>query len=215
MTFILGHRVSSKEFPKSSIEEFKSLINLDLDGFKLEVQPTRDAVCIVASDEDLNAIGDRGVLRSMKFSELPRLKNGEPFPRLLDLLELPAKLVNIELKGEPGWKNALSAVEASDSLERVIFSSAEHSEILQLWAVCPQARCSFIWESDEADALTEEEIFDLPKSLLLHIPLYSVSIRPDFWKQFAERIVLWGAESREQITSLGFEPYVCIYSQQT
>jgi glycerophosphoryl diester phosphodiesterase len=182
-----------------------------MDGFKLDVQTTRDAVCVVVSDDELShATSGQGFLRRIKFSELPRLKNGEPIPRLLEVLELPAKLINIELKGEPGWKNALAAVEASDCLGRVIFSSAEHSEILQLWAACPQARCGFIWETDESDALTSEEIFDLPKSLLLHIPLCSVGKRPDFWKQFAGRLVVWGAVSREHVASLGLEPHVCI-----
>jgi len=211
MTFLLGHRVSSKDYPESSIDGFKSLLSLGLDGFKLDVQPTRDSICVVVGNEGLmHAREGQEILRRMKYSELPRLKNDEPNPRLLDVLEIPAKLINVELKGEPGWKNALAAAEASDSLGRVIFSSSEHSEVLQLWAACPQARCGFIWEADEADVITEEEISSLPKSLLLHIPLCSVSGRSDFWKQFADRLVVWGIESREHLVSLGFEPHVWI-----
>jgi glycerophosphoryl diester phosphodiesterase len=134
------------------------------------------------------------------------MNNGEAIPRLSDALELEASIINIELIGEPGWKNVLAAVESHEALKRVIFSSAEHSEILQLWAACPHARCGFIWEADEADELTQEEINDLPKALLLHIPMCSISKRPDFWKQFAKRIVVLGVSDRGQVASLGFEP---------
>ena len=74
-------------------------------------------------------------------------------PRLVEVLALPARLVNVELKGEPGWKQALAAVEAAGALDRVLFSSFEHSEVFQLWSACHEARCGLLWEEDEAAGL--------------------------------------------------------------
>jgi len=185
---------------ENSLDAFRAALEAGMDGFYLGVQPTRDAVCVVASDS---------ASRSMKYNELPRLKNGEAVSKLMDVLEFPAKLSVIELMGEPGWKNALAAVEAQDSLGRVIFSSLEHSEILQLWAACPRARCGFVWEEDEAGAITEEEVSDLPEALLLHVPINSIHKRADFWKKYANRLAVWGVTDYEHIKSIGFDPFAC------
>ncbi|HJW09789.1 MAG TPA: hypothetical protein VJ483_09155, partial [Holophagaceae bacterium] len=151
-----------------------------------------------------------GVLRQMKSAELPKLKNGEPVPRLSDVLELPAKLINVELKGEPGWKQALAAVEGSEALDRVLFSSFEHSEVLQLWAACEEARCGFLWEHEEALEITEEELAELPVQLMLHPPLSAVRARPHVWRPYAERLVLWGMKTPKEAADLGFEPAILI-----
>jgi glycerophosphoryl diester phosphodiesterase len=182
-----------------------------MDGFCVCVQPTADAVCVVARDCDLApAASGGGVLRRMKFGELPTLKNGEPVPKLSDALEIDAMVISIELVGEPGWKNALAAVEAGGLIDRVVFSSLEHSEVLQLWAACPQAKCGFIWKEGEADSVTEQEISDLPEALLLFAPMASVRKRAGFWGGYAGRLVIWGAAGPGDVAALGFEPFLCI-----
>ena len=166
-----------------------------------------DAVCLAMYDLEMGRTTDGyGSPRKMKYGELPRLKNGETIPKLLDALELPAKHICIELVGEPGWKNALAAVEASDALGRVCFASAEHSEVLQLWAACPKARCGFIWSEVEADELSSDEISVLPANLHLHVPLNSLLKRKEFWVQQAKRLVAWTAGNRKDVELLGFDP---------
>ena len=182
-----------------------------MDGFCVCVQPTADAVCVAAHDRDFGGIA---ALRKTRFSDLPKLKDGGAFPRLSDALDIGAAIINVELVGEPGWKNALAAVEAHDSIHRVIFSSLEHSEILQLWAACPKAKCGFIWEAHEADAIEEEELSDLPNALLLFVPAVSIRARPGFWSKHAKRLVVYGLARREDAASLGFEPAGCIVERQ-
>jgi glycerophosphoryl diester phosphodiesterase len=208
---LLGHRGHSAQHPENSMEAFRAALAAGMDGFELDVQPTQDGVCMVLHDDDLARTAQgSGVLRRMKATELPKLKNGEEVPRLSDVLELPAKLINVELKGEPGWQQALAAVEASEVLGRVLFSSFEHSEILQLWAACPDARCGFLWETEEADDLTAEELGDLPSQLMLHLSLQAVAKRPEFWKPFASRIALWGLKTPKAADGLGFVPTILI-----
>lgn len=211
MSLQLGHRGLSAAHLENSMEAFRAALAAGLDGFELDVQPTLDGVCMVLHDDDLARTAEGGgVLRRMKSAELPRLRNGEEVPRLSDALELPARLINVELKGEPGWQQALAAVEASGALGRVLFSSFEHSEVLQLWAACPEARCGFLWETEEADALTGEELGDLPPQLMLHLPLRAVARRPDFWRPHASRIALWGMKTPKEAEGLGFAPAIFI-----
>ena len=211
MPLVLGHRGLSATHLENSMEAFRAALAAGMDGFELDVQPTMDGVCMVLHDDDLARTAQaNGVLRRFKSTELPKLQNGEEVPRLSDVLELPAKLINVELKGEPGWQQALAAVEASEVLDRVLFSSFEHSEVLQLWAVCPSARCGFLWETGEAEDLTAEELEDLPLQLMLHVPLRAVASRPVFWRPFASRLALWGIRTPRDADSLGFVPAILI-----
>lgn len=211
MSLILGHRGLSASHLENSLEAFRAALAAGMDGFELDVQPTRDGVCMVLHDDTLDRTGAAsGVLRQLRASDLPLLRNGEAVPRLIDALELPAKLVNVELKGEPGWKQALAAVEAAEALDRVLFSSFEHSEVLQLWSECPEARCGFLWESGEAMELSADEIADLPPNLWLHLPLRALLDRPEFWAPHAARIAAWGMKSAAEARALPFEPGVVI-----
>ncbi len=211
MTLILGHRGLSASHLENSMEAFRAALAAGMAGFELDVQPTRDGVCCVLHDDDLaRTAKSPGVLRQLKANELPLLKNSEPVPRLSDVLELPAKLINVELKGEPGWKQALAAVEAAEALDRVLFSSFEHSEVLQLWAACLEARCGFLWEHEEAMELSDEELAELPVELMLHPPLSAVRARPQVWRPYEDRLVLWGMKTPKEAEVLDFEPAVLI-----
>jgi glycerophosphoryl diester phosphodiesterase len=208
---ILGHRGLSAKYLENSLEAFRAALAAGMDGFELDVQPSRDGVCLVLHDEDLvRTANGSGLLRQMKVAELPPLKNGETVPRLADVLELPARLINVELKGEPGWRQALATVEGAEALDRVLFSSFEHSEVLQLWAACETARCGFLWESDEALDLTAEELADLPGALWLHPPLKAVKARPELWAPYADRLALWGMKTPAEAGDLPFVPAVLI-----
>jgi len=211
MSLILGHRGFSARHLENSMEAFQAALKAGMDGFELDVQPTKDGVSMVLHDDDLGrTAASGGVLRQMKSTEIPRLKNGEALPRLSDVLDLKAKLINVELKGEPGWKQALATVEACEALKQVLFSSFEPSEVLQLWAACPEAKCGFLWEAEEALELTEEELADLPSALYFHIPLEAVLARPAFWRPYAQRLTLWGLKSPAEAKGLDFEPAILI-----
>lgn len=211
MTLILGHRGYKTKHLENSMESFRAALAAGMDGFELDAQPTLDGVSMILHDDtvDRTALGS-GTLRRMKSSEVPKLRNGEPLPKLAEALALPAKLINVELKGEPGWKQALATVEAAEALGKVLFSSFEHSEVLQLWAACPEARCGFLWEHDEAMDLNEDDLAELPPELHFHPPLSAVQAKPGLWKPYASRLALWGMATPKEAASLGFEPGILI-----
>jgi len=211
MSIVLGHRGHSAHHLENSMEAFRSALEVGMDGFELDAQPSQDGVCCVLHDDDLGRTARQGgVLRRLKAADLPLLNNGEPVPRLVDTLGLPARLVNVELKGEPGWQQALAAVEASGALGRVIFSSFEHSEVFQLWSACHSARCGLLWEEDEAADLDEESLAALPEALTLHVPLAAIQARPAFWAPYRSRLAVWGMASLAEAKGLDFEPAILI-----
>ncbi len=211
MSLLLGHRGYSAQYLENSMEAFRGALAAGMDGFELDVQPTQDGVCHVLHDDNLARTAQRGgVLRRTKSADLPLLRNGEPVPRLVEVLALPARLVNVELKGEPGWKQALAAVEAAGALDRVLFSSFEHSEVFQLWSACHEARCGLLWEEDEAAGLDGDTLGELPVQLTLHVPLEAVQARPAFWAPYQDRLALWGLATPAQAQGLGFEPAILI-----
>ena len=211
MSLILGHRGHSSAHLENSMEAFRAALAVGMDGFELDVQPAADGVCLVLHDDDLERTAvTGGILRKLRSTALPLLKNGEPVPSLADVLELPCRLINVELKGEPGWNQALAAVEASEALDRVLFSSFEHSEVLQLWSACHEARCGLLWDTEEAADLDAEAIEDLPPQLMLHVPITAVTARPGFWKPYASRLALWGMATPKEAQGLGFEPAILI-----
>ncbi|MBI4913797.1 MAG: hypothetical protein HY823_13765 [Acidobacteria bacterium] len=211
MSLVLGHRGLSSQHLENSMEAFRAALAAGMDGFELDAQPTADGVCVVMHDEDFRrTCRGAGSVRSARAGSMPLLKNGESIPRLVDALELPARLVNVELKGEPGWQQALAAVEAADALDRVLFSSFEPSEVLQLWNACPRVRCGFLWDRAEALDLTPEELADLPAALWLHPPLKAVMARPAQWAPYASRLAVWGMTSAAEAKALPFEPAVVI-----
>ena len=211
MSLILGHRGYSAVHLENSMESFRAALKAGMDGFELDTQPASDGVCLVLHDADLERTAvSGGLLRKLRSTELPNLKNGEAVPRLADVLELNCQLVNVELKGEPGWNQALAAVEANDALGRVLFSSFEHSEIFQLWSACHEARCGLLWDEEEAADLNQEALDDLPAQLTLHLPLSAILARPAFWQPYASRLVLYGMATAAEAAGLGFEPAILI-----
>jgi glycerophosphoryl diester phosphodiesterase len=193
------------------MEAFRAALAAGMDGFELDVQPTQDGVCHVLHDDDLARTARQpGILRKLKSAELPPLNNGEAVPKLVDVLALPARLVNVELKGEPGWKQALAAVEAAGALGRVLFSSFEHSEVFQLWSACHDARCGLLWETDEAMELDQETLADLPAQLSFHVSLAAIKARPGFWAPYQSRLAIWGMDRPAEAEGLGWVPAILI-----
>jgi glycerophosphoryl diester phosphodiesterase len=211
MTMILGHRGYSAKHLENSMEAFRAALAAGMDGFELDVQPTRDGVCAVLHDDDLARTAQAaGILRNLRLEQLPLLKNGERVPLLFEALGLPAKLINVELKGPSGWELALAEVERAGALGRVVFSSFEHSQIFALHAARPQARCGLLFTTANALALTREILSALPAAFTFNLPLAGVQSRTAFWAPCRDRIILWGMIRATEARSLPFDPAIVV-----
>ena len=54
MSLLLGHRGLSARYLENSMEAFRAALEAGMDGFELDVQPTRDGVAMVLHDETLD-----------------------------------------------------------------------------------------------------------------------------------------------------------------
>ncbi len=211
MTMVLGHRGYSAKYLENSMQAFVGALDAGMDGFELDVQPTRDSVCIVLHDRSLRRTAESGgILRRLSSADLPRLRNGEPIPCLDDALRLPAALVNVELKGRPGWRVALDAVQRGGALDRVIFSSFEHEEVFELRSSCERARCGLLWEARQAARLTRDLLSRIPDDFTLHLPIDLVAARPEFWAPHGARLAVWGMKKASESEMLPFSPAIVI-----
>jgi len=104
----------------------------------------------------------------------------------------------------------MTTVRATGALERVVFSSFEHSEIHQLRQACPEARCGLLWDGPAALGLGPADLDRLDPGLTLHLPLDAVRARPEFWRAHATRLVLWGMGHPGEVSNLGFIPAALI-----
>lgn len=207
MPLILGHRGYSARHLENSLEAFRAALDAGMDGFELDVQPTLDGVCVILHDADLARTAQaRGNVRGLRYDELPPLKNGERVPMLSEALALRARLVNVELKGKPGWEIALAEVRRAGALSRVLFSSFEHDEIFALYSSCSSARCGLLYTTQQTLSLAESEIAQLPAGFSLNLPLEGVMAKPGFWGTHSRRIVLWGMKSAGEASALPFHP---------
>jgi glycerophosphoryl diester phosphodiesterase len=211
MSLILGHRGYSAAHLENSMEAFRAALAAGMDGFELDVQPTRDGRCVILHDDDLERTAQMaGILRMINYRDLPLLKNGEPLPLLSEALALPASLINVELKGAPGWEIALAEVRRAGALERVLFSSFEHDEVQALRAACPQARCGLLYTTAQANALTRDNLSALPADFMFNLPMSAVRARSEFWAVYSGRVVLWGVKRASEASILHFDPAIVV-----
>ncbi len=211
MPLILGHRGYSAKYLENSLEAFRAALLAGMDGFELDVQPTRDGVCAVLHDDDLARTAQAaGILRDLRVGELPLLKNGEKVPLLSEALALPARLINVDLKGSAGWEIALEEVERAAAFGRVLFSSFAHTEIFALHAACPAARCGLLWTTEQTLELTDRELSALPAEFTFNLPIAGVQARTDLWTPYRQRLVLWGMRLAGEVQVLTFEPAIIV-----
>ncbi len=208
---ILGHRGYSAAHLENSMESFRAALQAGMDGFELDVQPTLDGACVVLHDDDLARTAQAaGNLRKLRLADLPLLKNGEKVPLLSEALALPARLINVELKGSPGWEIALAEVRLAGALDRVLFSSFEHDEIFALRAACPSARCGLLWSTEQTLALRRKHLSALPADFYFNLPINPVRACARFWSVHRHRIVLWGMKSAAEARFMPFEPGIIV-----
>lgn len=98
--YIIGHRGAAGEKPENSLEGFRHVLDLGIDGIEIDIRE-HDSELWVFHDRNLDRLTDC----SGHFDDCPdisklRLHNGEPVPTLRQVLELTwGKIpVNIEIK---------------------------------------------------------------------------------------------------------------------
>lgn len=173
---------------------FDEYQSVNYEGYQLNVQTSPDGGCYICCDD-----------LSDNFLNTTELKIKT---RLIDILTVPAKIFIINLQYRCNWKHILATIEAVEVLDKAIFCSTNHSTILQLWSACHEARCGFIWGTDEADDIDCETLINLPNELVLCISLDSILSRPQFWRTYQNRLYINQMYDYSLLKKNKIEPYI-------
>jgi len=149
--FTIGHRGAGGEKFENSMSGFKHAINLEIDAIEFDIRAHNGELWVIHDQELDRLTGKPGLFDDLKDPGSILLKNGEPIPRLREVLDLYwGKMpVNIEIKSFDTailLNELLSEyppLEANPNFPWVLISSFDHRQLLQLkklncpWALAP------------------------------------------------------------------------------
>lgn len=144
--YIIGHRGAAGERLENSLDGFKHALSLDIDAIELDIRE-RDSELWIFHDHDLQRLTDHSETfdRQGDLTEV-RLHNGEPVPKLRQLLDLCwGKMpLNIEIKAVDRLELLLELLAEypppgkRDGLPWVLISSFNHRALQELRRLhCP------------------------------------------------------------------------------
>ncbi|MCP4431229.1 MAG: glycerophosphodiester phosphodiesterase [Gammaproteobacteria bacterium] len=147
----IGHRGAAGEMFENSLSGFKHALALDIDAVELDIRAHKGELWVIHDHELSRLTGVAGYFDELEDPGNTLLNNGEPIPRLRDVLDLYwGKMpVNIEIKSLNTAKLLLQLLSQYPPLKPnpeipwIIISSFDHRQILQLrqlgcnWALAP------------------------------------------------------------------------------
>ncbi len=159
---VWAHRGASGYYPENTLIAFEKAVELGADGIELDVHLTKDGQLVVIHDEWLDRTSDgSGWVKDYTLEELrkynynktqPQVEHAD-IPTMREVFELikPTQLtINIELKTGivfyPQIEEMVLAMTKEYGMEsRVIYSSFNHSSIVKIRALDPQAQTGFLY----------------------------------------------------------------------
>lgn len=156
-----GHRGAPSLLPENTIESFLAATSSGLDGVELDVQLSRDGVCVVMHDARIERTTDgAGMVGDLDWAEIRSARTlgpggtptSFPVPRLEEVFEAlpPGKLICIELKTGPAFSQSLvdevlRLVEEHGAGPRVLISSFDQVALSRSHALCPDVPTALAW----------------------------------------------------------------------
>lgn len=168
-TKIWGHRGASAHAPENTLPSFKLACDMGAHGVEMDVQITKDGELIVIHDETVDRTSDgHGHVKDLTLEELKKLNFNKNFPaygkvtiptleEVLNLLKVYEDVsVNLELKNsiveyENLEQKTMETVQKLGLENRVIFSSFNHSSMLRMKELYPDAKVAFLHSDGIAD----------------------------------------------------------------
>ena len=147
----IGHRGAAGEKFENSMDGFKHALTLDIDAIELDIRAHNGELWVI-HDNDLNRLtGESGLFDDLEDPAKTLLRNGEPIPRLREVLDLYwGKLpINIEIKSLntadllADLLKQYPVLQPNPAMPWILISSFDHRQILKLkqddcpWALAP------------------------------------------------------------------------------
>ena len=137
----IAHRGGSLENLENSLSAFQHAWSLGYRYMETDMQASSDGVVYIFHDDTLERVSNgKGLFCAHSSAQIDalRLNNGEPIPRLSDVLDaLPEAIFNIDIKRADGTKPMAEFLASHDQAHRVIaasFSSARLKYLKRLVA---------------------------------------------------------------------------------
>ena len=123
----IAHRGGSLENLENSLAAFKHAWALGYRYMETDMQASSDGIVYIFHDDRLERVSNgTGLFCAHSSAEIDalRLNNGEPIPRLADVLEaLPHALFNIDMKREDGMKPLATFLNTHPEAHRIVAAS--------------------------------------------------------------------------------------------
>ncbi len=144
--YIIGHRGAAGERFENSLDGFRHVLELDIDGIEIDIREHGDELWVI-HDHDLERLtGKPGLFEAQADPSTLRLRNGEAIPTLRQVLDLTWNKIplNIEIKAVERVELLLELLAAypapvdSSGIPWNLISSFDHGALLRLRQLdCP------------------------------------------------------------------------------
>lgn len=140
---LMGHRGARDRAPENTIRSFEALIQSGLTVFEFDIHFTKDAQWVVHHDDTLDrTTNSTGKIADKSWDELSqvRTKEGDPLPRLQDILDLTHDKnieIQIELKNHGDFKNLKTILDQVQNKKLITVISFNHRWLLEFSEICP------------------------------------------------------------------------------
>ena len=143
MMKLMGHRGARDKAPENTLRSFDFLIRSGLQVIEFDIHSCKSGDWVVHHDDSLDrTTNSSGNIAEKNWDELNlvRTKEGDPLPRLQDVLEL-VKNHNIEhqveLKNHGDFKNLKTYFDNFEHNELITVISFNHRWLLEFKEICP------------------------------------------------------------------------------
>jgi glycerophosphoryl diester phosphodiesterase len=140
---LMGHRGARDRAPENTLRSFDALIQSGLTVFEFDIHYSKDAQWVVHHDDTLDrTTNSTGKIADKTWDELSqvRTKEGDPLPRLQDILELIRNRdieIQIELKNHGDFRNLKSILDQVNNKKLITVISFNHRWLLEFKDICP------------------------------------------------------------------------------
>ncbi len=137
---------------ENSMDAFRRALQVPADVIELDLRMTGDGALYVIHDRRTGRTAARDLdIEHASASEASALKlrNGEPVPRIQDVLDLvrDRAAVNIEIKSSGAGSVLAGYLRSVQPLPRIIISSFLEEEVTAVRAVLPELDCAVIYDT--------------------------------------------------------------------
>lgn len=208
---VIAHRGDSSRALENSLEAFRLALSIPVDMIEFDIRKSRDNNLYVMHDKETSRTADSSIDIERSLSDdiaRVRLKNGEPVPRLNDVLSLVAGKVglNIEIKSEGAGALTAAYIVGAGYRGRLMLSSFKEREIIEARRVLPDIPVAGIFDAFEPSEVSAYwakgyRVISLNRKTVsreLIASCHSRNIEVYVWtvdkKEDAEKFVSWGAD---------------------